>query len=249
MYFLYQGARQRNWAGGHNVLGITSPSDVFYFAEGSCRPNFDPYICIQNPNDEEIEVKITYMKGDGTVDEQNVPVDANSRSTVTVKERLGEADDVAHDFSARVESAGGQPIVVERPMYFNYNGIYQGGHDVVGALAPATIFYFAEGSSRPEFDTFICIQNPNDEEAEVKITYIKGDGTRDEEFRAVSANSRSTVTVKEKLGQADDVAHDFSIMVESTGGHSIICERPIYFNYNGVWAGGHDMVGYTPEGE
>ncbi|MBU4174152.1 MAG: hypothetical protein KKE90_11760, partial [Actinobacteria bacterium] len=51
-----------------------SPSTVFYFAEGSCRPGFDPYICIQNPREDDADVKITYMLGDGTTKEQAVTV-------------------------------------------------------------------------------------------------------------------------------------------------------------------------------
>ena len=35
--------------GGHDVVGATSPATTFYFAEGTCRPGFDPYFCIQNP--------------------------------------------------------------------------------------------------------------------------------------------------------------------------------------------------------
>ena len=45
MYFNYQGV----WTGGDGVVGATSPASTFYFAEGTCRPNFDPYLCIQNP--------------------------------------------------------------------------------------------------------------------------------------------------------------------------------------------------------
>ena len=40
-------------------------------------------------------------------------------------------------------------------------------------------------------------------------------------------------------------AHDISTRVVCTNGQ-IIAERPMYFNYNGVWTGGHDVVGFTP---
>ena len=40
---------------------------------------------------------------------------------------LGEGDDAAHDFSAKVECTNGQQIIAERPMYFNYNGSGPGG--------------------------------------------------------------------------------------------------------------------------
>ena len=56
--------------GGPPVPPVPGPYE-FYFAEGTCRPGFDPYICIQNPGDNDADVKITYMKGDGTTEEQS----------------------------------------------------------------------------------------------------------------------------------------------------------------------------------
>jgi len=64
------------------VVGATSPSSTFYFAEGTTRPNFDTYFCIQNPGSTAADVTLTYMKGDGTTQEQNVIVPASSRMTV-----------------------------------------------------------------------------------------------------------------------------------------------------------------------
>ena len=84
------------------------PPAAFYFAEGTCRPGFDPYICIQNPGAKDADVRITYMKGDGTTDTQELTVGKNSRSTVVVKEKLGEGDDAAHDFSARSSALTGR---------------------------------------------------------------------------------------------------------------------------------------------
>jgi hypothetical protein len=56
----------------------------------------------------------------------------------------------------------------------------------------------------------------------------------------VKAKSRSTVDVKLKIGANQDA----SAKVISDQG--IIAERPMYFNYNGVWTGGHDVIGYSP---
>jgi hypothetical protein len=115
-------------------MGDPSPQRTFYFAEGTARPNFDPYLCLQNPGTSAADVKVTYMLGNGTTVEQTLTVAAHSRSTVVVKDKLGEANDSAHDFSAKVECTNGQAIIAERPMYFNYNGVWTGGHDVVGAV-------------------------------------------------------------------------------------------------------------------
>ena len=111
------------------------PSTAFYFAEGTCRPGFDPYLCIQNPGGATASVRITYMLGNGDTQVRSLSVSPGSRATVPVKSHLGEADDQAHDFSAKVECVNGQQIVVERPLYFSRGGI-NGGHDVVGATSP-----------------------------------------------------------------------------------------------------------------
>ncbi|MFH1149607.1 MAG: hypothetical protein V1748_03950 [Actinomycetota bacterium] len=248
MYFNYQGYTQANWTGGHDVIGATSPSTTFYFAEGTCRPNFDPYLCIQNPGEADAAVTLTYMKGDGTTETDSLTVAKGSRATVCPRDKLGTGDDPAHDFSTRVQCTNGQSIIAERPMYFNYQGYTQanwtGGHDVIGATSPSTPVYFAEGTCRPNFDPYLCIQNPGETDAAVTLTYMKGDGTTETDSLTVAKGSRATVCPRDKLGTGDDPAHDFSTKVQCTNGQSIIAERPMYFKYNGAWTGGHDVVGY-----
>ena len=124
--------RDNSPCNGAWVTDYRSPSTAFFFAEGTCRPNFDPYFCIQNPGATAAEVTLTYMKGDGTTAADQVTVAPNSRSTVSPRTKLGTGNDAAHDFSTKVECTNGQTIIAERPMYFNYNGVWTGGHDVVG---------------------------------------------------------------------------------------------------------------------
>ncbi len=241
MYFRHA----EEWTGGHDVIGAGAPALSWYFAEGSCRPGFDTYLCIQNPTGSDAAVSITYMTADGRSRTQELTVGSNSRSTAVAKHVLGEGDDPAHDFSIKVESGDSVPVVVERPMYFNYRGAWNGGHDVLGANEPAVSWYFAEGTCRPGFDPYVCIQNPAGESTSVRVTYMLGDGGTREQFLAVPAGTRATVVVKQVLGEYDDRAHDFSLKVESLTGEGIIVERPMYFAYNGAWTGGHDVLGAT----
>ncbi len=108
-------------------------------------------------------------------------------------------------------------IIAERPTYFDYRG-WTGGHDVIGATNPSSTFYFAEGSTRPGFDPYLCVQNPGASVADVKITYMLGNGQTREQTLQVAPHSRSTVRVSDTLGQANDDAHDFSAKVETTNG-------------------------------
>ena len=251
MYFSYRSSMGVQVTGGSDVVGALQPRPRFYFAEGTCRPNFDPYLCIQNPGATDAEVTVLYMLGDGNTVDQSVTVRAHSRQTLNVKSRLGTGDDAAHDFSALVQTTNRTNIVAERPMYFSYNsslGIQvTGGHDVVGAATPAKSFFFAEGTCRPNFDPYICIQNPTSASAHVGITYMLGSGRARVQTLDVPANTRQTVTVKSFLGSGDDAAHDFSARVETLNGTRIIAERPTYFNYvsslGAFITGGHDVIG------
>jgi hypothetical protein len=230
--------------GGHDAVGATSPSKVFYFAEGTCRPGFMPYFSIQNPGTKAADVTITYMKGDGGTVSQSLAVPAASRATISPKDKLGEADDAAHDFSARVACTNGQAIVAERPTYFDYAGC-TGGSDAVGATAQAAEFFFAEGTTRPGFDTFFSILNPGDKAAAVTLTYMRGDGTTKAQSFTVPPSSRGTAHPADVLGVANDAAHDFSSRVTSTNGVPLVVERPMYFKYKGAWSGGSDVLGAT----
>ncbi|MBU1670690.1 MAG: hypothetical protein KKF41_16560 [Actinobacteria bacterium] len=231
----------------YGVFSARTPAvetaSTFYFAEGTCRPDFDTYFCIQNPGDEAAEVRIDYMSGDGAVKEQALNVAPHSRSTIRAKDTLGEGDDPAHDFSAVVTCTNGQQIVAERPMYFNYAGLWSGGHDVVGATGPSQRFYFAEGTCRPGFETYFCIQNPGETAADVNLYFQPGYGIPITSTLAVPAHTRATVRAKDLLGEGDDPAHDFSATVycDTT---PILVERSMYFDYHG-WTGGHDVIG-TP---
>jgi hypothetical protein len=238
MYFNYKGI----WTGGHDVVGAAAPGSESYFSEGTSRPGFDSYFCVQNPADSATKVKATFMRGDGNQNDTVFDVPAHSRYTLKAEDVIGRGDSAAFDFSAKVQSLDGGKIVVERPMYFDYKG-WTGGHDVMGATAPQKSFYFAEGTCRPGFDPYICLQNPGNAEAKVGITYMKGDGSTLDQGVTVPAHSRATVLPRELLGSADDAAHDFSAEVKCVSGDGIIAERPMYFNYKSNWSGGHDVMG------
>ena len=233
---------------GLQAVSFTRPS-TYYFAEGSTRPGFEPYLCIANPGEAEAVVAIDYMLGDGTTREQYLAVPPASRATVPVASVLGSAGDTAHDFSAVVTCTNGQVIVAERPMYFDYRpGIldttggppsWTGGHCVVGAPSPANAWYFAEGNTRFGFDEWLTIQNPNDVPITVDAEYRFAPGQGDPVTRtySVEPGRRHTVFVADEVG----VGKDVSVQLASTA--SFLAERPMYFDYGGMWDGGHDVVG------
>jgi hypothetical protein len=242
MYFNYQGTASRNWTGGHCVVGVPLLRSSYYFAEGTTRTGFDEWLTLQNPTPNPITVHATYYLASGAPVDKDYTVQPNSRSTVMVNradEGVGEGQDVSVLLTCPT------PFLAERPMYFAYPGLHNwgwtGGHCVIGAAAPAKDWFFAEGYTAANFEEWLCIQNPGAAPAAVTITYYpEGGGAPIVVNHGVGGNSRFTVSANE------DVAAGLSISAKLSSSVPVIVERPMYFLYNGVWTGGHDVVGYTP---
>ncbi len=132
-------------------------------------------------------------------------------------------------------------VFAERAMYFGHDG-----HDSVGVPAPSRNWYFAEGSTRGGFDTWILIQNPLGTPATVNLTFLTSDGRRLAHSMLVPPNSRRSLYVNDLLPQAD-----VATVISSDG--AIVAERAMYF----AEGGGHGSFGagqlskswYLPEGQ
>jgi len=227
MYFDYN-----TWTGGHDVVGANSPASAWYFAEGTTRSNFNEWLCLQNPGKSKITVKARYQlgSGQGKPISKTYTVPAKQRLTVLVNSEIGGNKDNS------VQLTSEDNFIAERPMYFNYYGNWTGGHDVLGANSPATTWSFAEGTTRDNFNEWLCLQNPGSSDTHVVITYYTTSGQAMRKGRTVKANSRLTVNVNESAGANLDIS------AKVTSDRPIIVERPMYFNFNG-WTGGHDVVG------
>jgi hypothetical protein len=244
MYFSYAGTSGHGWTGGSCVMGAPLLASSFYFAEGTTRAGFEEWLTIQNPNPTAITVTANYQLGPG----QGAPVnrtytiDPNRRSTILVNSAtvgVGTEKDVS------VLLTCPNLFLAERPMYFDYQGLAQwgwtGGHCVIGAPSPATEWFFAEGYTGQYFEEWLCIQNPGTTAANLTITYYpQGGGTPITRTHSVGANTRFNIPVNVDAGS------NFSISAKLTFTQPVIVERPMYFNYNGAWSGGHDVVGYVP---
>lgn len=233
MYFNYAG----KWTGGHCCMGAISDGLDWYFAEGNTYNNFDQYISILNFNEQDAKVTITYMPKTGKNTQQSLDVPKKSRQTVVVRDFVGADEEV----SCLVQSTNSVGIIAERPMYFNYKEKWAGGHVVMGARGVCAEWFFAEGTTRSDFEEWICVQNPSSETADVEITYMLDTGETKVEAFNMGPNTRETKSVNAFVGPGADV----SCVINTTNGVDIVVERPMYFNYKGIWPGGHCVVGFT----
>ncbi len=211
----------------------------FYFAEGYTGTGFQEYLSIGNPTGQQAAATITYMFKNGGTQSQTVSIPANSRATVDVNTVVGPDKEV----SAKVESE--QQLIAERPMYFDYQGKWTGGHDALGATAPSLTWYFAEGYTGPGFDEWICVLNPGATAAELTFHFQTQEaGEKVIAGPSVPPDSRQTFKANDLLG---GISYQTSLELAST--QPVVAERPMYFNYSGTadrhWDGGHCVMGTT----
>jgi N-acetylmuramoyl-L-alanine amidase len=98
-----------------------------------------------------------------------------------------------------------------------------GGHDSLGANSLATGWYFAEGTTRAGFTTYITVMNPNHAAADVTFTYMLGSGSPVVRRHTVDPESRFTLDVSQDVGTGRDV----SAFLRSD--EPVVAERPMYF--------------------
>jgi len=229
MYFNFNG-----WTGGSDDVGATAPGTSFYFAEGHTGANFAEYLTLLNPGSVDATVTVTYSLPGGPLPDAVLTVAAHSRATVSVNDAVGADRDVAMHVGST------QPILAERPLYFNLNGL-TGGHVAAGSRLPATDLVLAEGHVGDGFTEFITVLNPNSQTAAVDITFFLGSGAPVRQHLDVGAGARATLPVNAVLPAGTDA----SVALHSN--LPVVAERPMYFSYGpGGWTGGHVAVAVPP---
>ncbi len=90
----------------------------------------------------------------------------------------------------------------------------------------------------PNFHEYILIQNPGDQTATAKCTFMLPVGYSFEQSYDIAPHSRFTLPVQDVIPNSD-----VSVKVESAAG--LVAERAMYFNYQGRITGGHASSGAT----
>ena len=158
------------------------------------------------------------------------------RGTFKINDMLGP------DYQASLKLESTQPVVAERPIYFNYHDAWSGGDCVMGAPVLSKGYYFAEGNTRAGFDEWLTLQNPGAADISVHAVYQLGEGAPIPKDYVVPAGSRKTLYVPSEVGPDKDVS------VKLTSTSDFLAERPMYFDYQGAWTGGHCVIGATSPG-
>lgn len=178
---------------------------TWFFAEGSSQPPFETWFLIENPGSVATTVTFTFqLQGDGITTRQFVVGPTSRFSLFTNLVIPNQA------FSTRIDAD--QPVFAERAMFVSFDG-----SDVTGIRSPSRLWLFGEGSTQPPFQTWLLLQNPNDQPASATITYRRENGTTATQGLVLSPNSRTSVFVNQVLPNtafSTQVTSDRDIVVE-----------------------------------
>ncbi|MEW6554055.1 MAG: M28 family peptidase [Actinomycetota bacterium] len=236
MYFTYRG----KWKGCTVTSGATAPSKTWYFAEGCTRAGFEEWLLLANPGDMGVSATVHFVLEDGSVVPVPVELPPRSRRTVFVNAAVGEGRDVG----ARVEADA--PICAERVMYFNYYGMWPGGHASSGLAQPRQTYLFAEGYTGAGFQEWLTLYAPRQSSGEdgTEITLdCLFQGGEVQTFQVhLDPDTRRTLYINDMVGAGKDVS------LQLSADEPFLAERPMYFNYLGVCRGGHVSKGVEEPG-
>ncbi len=202
---------------------ITTPD--WYLAEGATAGGMETYVLVQNPGDAEVRARIKFQTGSGEVappELQDVVIPARSRRTFPAGMWVS-----GYDVSTLVQpvSPRGARLVCERAMYGDG---WRWAHDSIGVTGPnepAPEWYFAEGATAGDMETWLLVQNPYGSTVHVDIAFHTGEGEvapQDLQGVEIPASSRRTFFVNSWVD-----SYDVSIRVEALDG-KVVCERAMY---------------------
>jgi hypothetical protein len=133
------------------------------------------------------------------------------------------SDYVPNTWSVSTQVTAQQPVVAERSMYGN-NRTW--GTDSIGASAPSSTWYLAEGCTNTGFESWILVQNPNDGPTQVTLTYMTPAGPVAGPSETLAAHTRKTYNV------ADYVPWEWQVSTKVVSTLPVIAERAMYGDSN-----------------
>jgi len=224
--------RGLGYSGGSLSRGVSEASSIYYFPEGTVRPGFEEYLAVFNPSGiVAAKVGVEFHASGGETQEATFDIEPDSRLTLRVNDMVESGD-----YSVVLRSSA--PVVAERSEYFAYNDILTGSHCSAGATSPSGRWFFAEGTTRSLFESYLTVLNPCDYDTWLEVRMIISDGSLRVETLDLAAGERQTIFLNSYL--PPDV--DYSLSISSL--LPVVAERASYFQAHNI-SGGYCSPGVT----
>src|SRR5262249_46342328 len=123
---MYWAGKAQPWGEAHNSTGLAAPSSMWDLAEGRVGGEhlFHTYILVANPQSVDADLSVTFLRETGAPVIKTYTVPATGRLTIDVNDVPELADS---SFGARITVTNNKPVIVERSMYWNANGVFWSG--------------------------------------------------------------------------------------------------------------------------
>jgi autotransporter-associated beta strand protein len=129
---MYWPGAVRPWGEAHNSFGVVSAGTRWGLAEGRAGGplNFHTFILLANPQTTAAAVEVTFLREGAAPIVQTYTVQPTSRYNIDSSTVPGLKDE---SFGALISVTNGVPIIVERSMYWDVNGVaFSGGTNATG---------------------------------------------------------------------------------------------------------------------
>jgi len=229
----------------------TATPAPLYLAEGNTLPGWKQFITILNPSVSEtatVSVQYACEEPAGTKVSCGITGDAVTRTIAPLARDTIQVFDPAQGGVNGVFTGVGTTIrsniavIAERPMYMEQPAgafsqipaVVRGATDA-RAVQPSSIWYLPEGTTQPEFQTYLTILNPQTDTVLATITYsVEGSTAPVVKTRSLPGSSRTTIDVVDPAspGSLGQKVSGVSMIVSSPAESPIVVERPLYFDHN-----------------
>jgi len=194
----------------HGSTSISSPSKTWYFAEGSTSWGFSSWLLVLNPTESNANIDITFFTDEGNRISIKETIPQRTRGTFNLGKYVKD-----EDFSFMLSSD--TPVVAERSMYRQTGS----ATNSFGLHEPSRYLYLAEGSTAWGFKTFLLLGNPNEEQAQVSLSFHTSQGPARGLSFDIPPFSRKTICLNDHIN-----GFDFSTAISSSV--PIVAERAMY---------------------
>jgi hypothetical protein len=208
---------------------------TWYFAEGS-QGFFDSYFLLANPGDTQNDALVEMFTEDGApAASRQYSLPPRSRLTVHAGE-IAALQNRSFWTKVTFTTFG----IAERAMYFGAP-LFNGGHESHGITMPSTTWFHAEGAIGTFFTTFLLLANPNDQAAQVTLTYLVPDAPPVVVQKVLPARARVTINVA-----FDALLVDAAVATHVESSLPILSERSMYWPGTPAnWYEAHNSFGET----
>jgi hypothetical protein len=213
-----------------------SGAQTWYFAEGS-QGFFETYFLLANPGDTNNDAIVEmFSEEGGLVATRQYSLAPQSRLTI-----------YAGDIPALQNRSFWTKVtftefgIAERAMYFGAP-LFNAGHESHGITMPSTTWFHAEGATGTFFTTFVLLANPNDQAAQVTLTYLVAGGSPVVVNKVVAPRARTTINVALEHASLKDAA----VATHIEASLPILSERSMYWPGSpDGWQEAHNSFGDT----